>query len=84
MASKMVQEINKELKEVLAEAVAHRDGSRIQRMLKALVRLTNSEADNAAMDADDKAVSVPVNAEKKKQLQEKIAALQAEADGIEE
>lgn len=50
----LVKDVNKELREVHADMTAHRENPRMIRLVHNLIRLTNTEEDNAKMDAETK------------------------------
>ena len=54
-----VKEINTDLKDQHDDAVRHRENPRIISMLKTLIKFTNSQEDNAAMEANKAAEPVP-------------------------
>jgi hypothetical protein len=53
--AKLVQDVNASFKAQHADAVAHRENPRMIHMLKTLIRLTNTEDDNAKEDKEAEA-----------------------------
>lgn len=47
----LMMEINKKLREECDEAIAHRENPRLITLMQTLIRMTNSEEDNEALDA---------------------------------
>lgn len=72
---KLVTEVNADLKAQLSDLKGHRENPRIIKLVETLIRLTNSEDDNEAMDEaapDPKEI-------RRKEIAAQIAALQKEA-----
>lgn len=56
--AKLVKDVNTELSAVHADMVAHRENPRMIRLAHSLIRLTNTEEDNAKLDAEKPAAPV--------------------------
>lgn len=74
-----VETFNKEMKELAAELEGHREGPRLIRLVKSLVKLTASPKDAAAIAESEKPDPKEV---KRQELAAQIAALQKQAESL--